>query len=71
MTEIPIEKRSVAERLDLIRTLIEGVIVDSPSMIPEQPSLEQISNYAHAMSNLSMALDDLDRAKNHLKGGTK
>lgn len=71
MTEIPIEKRSVAERIGLVRTMLEGIITDSPSLVPEHPSLEQISCYSHAVFNLSQALDDLSRATEYLTKGGK
>lgn len=68
MTE-PITREELFAQIDAIRMSVEDVIRLSPAVLPEFPKLEEISSYAAAMNNLSFALEDLDRAKVHLKGG--
>ena len=62
-------KESLVSSLDSILDQVKEVITESPQILSETPTLEEIAQYASAMSNLSFVLTELDRAKEHLKGG--
>lgn len=62
-------KESLVSSLDSILDQVKEVITESPQILSETPTLEEIAQYASAMSNLNFVLAELDRAKEHLKGG--
>ena len=62
-------KESLVSSLDSILDQVKEVITESPQILSETPTLEEIAQYASAMSNLNFVLTELDRAKEHLKGG--
>ena len=62
-------KGSTIHALDSIIDQVKEVIQESPQLLSETPTLQEISEYASAMTNLNFVLTELDRAKTHLKGG--
>ena len=62
-------KESTIHALDSIIVQVKEVIRESPQILGETPTLEEIFGYASAMSNLNLVLAELDWAKRHLKGG--
>ena len=62
-------KESTIHALDSIIVQVKEVIRESPQILGETPTLEEIFSYASAMSNLNCVMADLDRARKHLKGG--
>ena len=62
-------KESLIRSLDSILVQVKEVITESPQILSATPTLEEIADYASAMSNLNFVLTELDRAKEHLKGG--
>lgn len=59
--------------LDSLKISIDGILCDSMSIIPEQPTTNDISAYSAAITNLSFAVVEIDRALMHIddieKGG--
>lgn len=62
-------KESTIHALDSIIIQVKGVITESPQILGDTPTVEEITEYASAMSNLNLVLAELDWAKRHLKGG--
>lgn len=62
-------KGSLISALDCILDHVKEVITESPKILGDTPTLEEITEYASAMSNLNCVMSDLDRARKHLKGG--
>lgn len=59
-------KLEITESLRSLKDSIEDVVRSSPSILPEKPSMEEVSGYAAAMNSLSFALTDIDRAIVHI-----
>lgn len=57
---------SIPEALDSIHDQLEAVIKASPTLVPKEPSLMDISNYSSAVTNLNWALDETLKAKERL-----
>lgn len=60
---------SAIHSLDSIIDQVKAIITESPQILGETPTLEEIASYSSAMSNLNFVLSELDRARSHLKGG--
>lgn len=62
-------KESTIHALDSIIVQVKEVITESPQILGDTPTVEEITEYASAMSNLNLVLTELDWARKHLKGG--
>ena len=62
-------KESTIHALDSIIVQVKEVITESPQILGDTPTVEEITEYASAMSNLNLVLTELDCARRHLKGG--
>lgn len=62
-------KGSLISALDSILDQVKEVVTESPQILGDTPTLEEITEYASAMSNLNLVMTELDWAKKHLKGG--
>ena len=62
-------KESTIHALDSIIDQVKEVITESPQILGDTPTAEEITEYASAMSNLNLVLAELDWARRHLKGG--
>lgn len=62
-------KESTIHALDSIIVQVKEVIRESPQILGETPTLDEIAEYASAISSLNCVMADLDRARRHLKGG--
>lgn len=65
-------KAEIKECLETVRKAVDGIIRNSPSILPEQATSQEITEYASALGNLKFAMDDIDRAISHInqmKGG--
>ena len=62
-------KESTIHALDSIIVQVKKVITESPQILGDTPTVEEITEYASAMSNLNLVLTELDWARKHLKGG--
>lgn len=62
-------KESTIHALDSIIVQVKEVITESPQILGDTPTVEEITEYASAMSNLNLVLTELDWARRHLKGG--
>ena len=62
-------KESTIHALDSIIVQVKEVIRESPQILGEAPTLDEIAEYASAISSLNCVMADLDRARRHLKGG--
>lgn len=62
-------KESTIHALDCILDQVKEVVTESPQILGETPTLDEIAEYASAISSLNCVMSDLDRARRHLKGG--
>ena len=57
----------IQDSLNFIVDQMESIIKSSPDLLPESPSLEDISVYTHAVTNLDYALQDIKRARDRFE----
>lgn len=64
-------KESMLRSLDSIREQIESVIKESPQLLSETPTHDEISDYAAAINEISCAKKDIVRASEYLSRSKK
>ena len=59
--------------LDALNGTLDGILRESIGILPDQPTAQEISAYSAAITSLSFAMADIDRALVHIdemkKGG--
>lgn len=64
-------KESMLRSLDSIREQIESVIQESPQLLSDTPTHDEISVYAAAINEISCAKKDIVRASEYLSRSKK
>ena len=52
----------IVEDLAAVKKSLENILRQSPVILPKEPSVQELYSYSHTLSNISMAVDDIDRA---------
>ena len=65
-------RAEIKDELDAVRSAVSDIIRFSPSILPKQATVQEITEYASALGNLNFVMTDLGRAIEHIdqmKGG--
>lgn len=67
-------KAEIKEALESLKGSVDSIIRSSPGILPQEPTTEEITAYSAALTSLSFARTDIDRAIVHIdemkKGGS-
>ena len=67
-------KAEIKEAMESLKGSVDSIIRSSPGILPQEPTTEEITAYSAALTSLSFARTDIDRAIVHIdemkKGGS-
>lgn len=67
-------KAEIKDALESLKGSVDSIIRSSPGILPQEPTTEEITAYSAALTSLSFARTDIDRAIVHIdemkKGGS-
>ena len=59
-------KSDLKTRLESLTDSLDAIIRSSPGILPKEPTTQEIVGYSSALTSLSFAMKDIDRAIVHL-----